>query len=613
MTGSATSSGSNPSGSPEGAVDAEEMQQLADRVARLVERSQKVWADSLDRSVDDLATLKPDPLNALPAMSRLAHAYLDQPQKLAEAALDFWTQQADLWTRIMKRTLGEEDEGPVIRPDKGDRRFQDEQWEQNPFFDYLKQSYLLTGKWLQDRLRDADDIDARDRRKLEFLTKNFIEALSPTNYAATNPAVLKATLEEKGENLLRGLENMIRDLERGHGQLAIRQTDLEAFKVGENMATTPGKVIFQNKVMQLIQYAPSTAQVYARPLLIVPPWINKFYILDLNEKKSLIRWLVGQGHTVFVLSWVNPGEGQRAESWATYMEKGPLTAIGKVLEETGADKVNLVGYCIGGTMTGTTLAWMAAKGDDRVASATFFTTQLDFSDAGDLQTFVDDEVIEMIESKVAERGFLAAENMAAAFNSLRSTDLIWSFVINNYLLGKENFPFDLLYWNADSTHMPGKVHVFYLDEFYNRNTLARGEMEIGGIRLDLGRIKVPAYHVATIEDHIAPAPSAYRAAKLLGSRSQRFVLTGSGHIAGVVNPPAAQKYQYWTKAGVREPALAEWREGTEETAGSWWPDWDAWLAKLSKGRKVAARKPGAVLGQIEDAPGTYVKVRFDAG
>jgi len=590
--------------------DARELQEMSKRITNLVERSQKVWAESLDRG-DDLSAASPDPLNTLPAVSRLAQSYLDQPQKMMEAALEFWTQQADLWTRIMQRSLGEEDLGPVVRPEKGDRRFQDELWEKNPVFDYLKQSYLLTGNWLKKRLADAEGLSPHDRRKLEFLTRNYIEALAPTNYAATNPEVLKATLDQKGENLLRGLENLMRDLERGKGQLLIRQTDMDAFKVGVNMATTPGKVVHQNEVMQLIQYAPATDEVYRVPIVIVPPWINKFYILDLNDKKSLIRWLVGQGHTVFVVSWVNPGPEQRDETWATYMQKGPITAIGKALEETGADKVNLVGYCIGGTMTGTTLAWMAAQGDDRVASATFFTTQLDFSDAGDLGTFIDDQVIEMIDSKVAERGYLAAENMASAFNSLRSTDLIWGFVINNYLLGKENFPFDLLYWNSDSTNMPGRVHVFYLDNFYNRNTLALGDLTIDGVKLDLGKVKVPAYHVATVEDHIAPAPSAFRAAKLLGSRNQRFVLAGSGHIAGVVNPPALGKYQYWTKTGLKGADLEEWRQDTEETPGSWWPDWDTWLARQSKGRKVPARAPGAVLGQVEEAPGSYVKHRFD--
>jgi polyhydroxyalkanoate synthase len=595
------------------APGAQEIQEMTDRISHLVERSQKVWADSLDRSVDDISTARHDPLNTLPALTRLTQDYLEQPQKLVEATLEYWTQQADLWTSIVKRSLGGEHTTPVATPDRGDKRFKDELWEKHPYFDYLKQSYLLTGNWLKQRLAEAEGLSPQDRRKLEFLTRNYIEAISPTNYAVTNPEVLKATADERGRNLLRGLENLLRDLERGKGKLMISQTDMEAFKVGENMATTPGKVIYQNDVMQLLQYAPATARVHARPLLIVPPWINKFYILDLNEKKSLIGWLVARGHTVFVISWINPDERQRDETWASYMHKGPLTAIEKVLEETDADKVNIAGYCIGGTMTGTMLAYMAATGDHRVCSATFLTAQLDFTDAGELQSFVDDQVIEMVESKVAERGYLAAENMAAAFNSLRSTDLIWSFVINNYLLGKENFPFDLLYWNSDATRMPGKVHVQYLDEFYNRDTLARGEMEIEGVALDLKKVKIPAYHVATVEDHIAPAPSAYRSAKLLGSRSQRFVLTGSGHIAGVVNPPAAEKYQHWTKTGIKEADLAAWREDAVETPGSWWPDWDDWLAKQSKNKQVPAREPGAKLGRIEDAPGAYVKRRFDEG
>ena len=436
-----------PETPPETLPGAEDMQEMTDRISELVERSQKAWASSLDRSVGDMASANPDPLNAMPAISRMTQEYLDHPQKLAEATVEYWTQQADLWTRIMKRGLGEADAGPVVTPAKGDKRFRDEAWDENPFFDYLKQSYLMTGNWLKQHLDDAEGLSPRERRKLEFLTRNYIEALSPTNYPATNPEVLQATVDEKGENLIRGLENLLRDIERGKGHLLIRQTDMDAFKVGENLATTPGKVIYQNEVMQLIQYAPATDKVYARPLLFVPPWINKFYVLDLNEKKSMIRWLVAQGHSVFVISWINPDEHQRGESWESYMHKGPLTAIEKALEETGADKVNIVGYCIGGTMLGTTLAYMAANGDQRVGSATFLTAQLDFTDAGELQSLIDDQVIETVESKVAGCGYLGAENMAAAFNSLRSTDLIWGFVINNYILGKENFPFDLLYWN----------------------------------------------------------------------------------------------------------------------------------------------------------------------
>ena len=589
-------------------VPGRQSEALAERTTRMMQRSSRLWADALGRQVESAGKgkrLKPDPLNAVPALSKLYKGYLDHPGRLMEATTRYWTEQAELWTRMTSRALGGDAE-PMIRPERGDKRWKDELWEKSPYFDYLKQSYLLTGRWLRDRLEEAEGLDERERKKLRLLTKNFVDAVSPSNFPATNPEVLKTTLEEEGENLLRGLENMLRDLERGHGTLLVRQTDMNAFRVGENMAVTPGKVVFQNETMQLIQYAPATDEVNAVPILIIPPWINKFYILDLNEQKSLIRWLVGQGHSVFVLSWVNPREAQRDETWESYMQKGALTAIGKVLEETGEAKTHVVGYCIGGTLLGTTLAWMAAKGDDRVRSATFFTAQLDFTDAGELQAFVDEEVVDTVAQASEEHGYLAAENMFGAFNSLRANDLIWSFVVNNYLLGRENFPFDLLYWNSDSTRMPGRVHTYYLDTFYNRNTLATGELEMAGARLDLGRVTLPVYHVAAVEDHIAPAPSAYRGARLLGSKDQTFVLAGSGHIAGVVNPPSMGKYQHWTRPGVEQPDLAAWRASASEAPGSWWPNWDAWLAMMSE-RRVPARAPGAVLGAIEDAPGSYVR------
>ncbi len=589
--------------------DPVEVEELTRRLAHIGELSQKVWAESLARGQRQMGALAADPLEALPAMARLTEEYLRNPEKMAEAAVDYWTRQAKLWTHLLEKSLGrEESEPPEFR---GDRRFQSPEWVENPWFDWLKDSYLTTGHWLLDQLREAESLDPRERRKLTLLARNYIEALAPANFPATNPEVLKATVEEKGENLVRGLENLLRDLERGKGTLLVQQTDMEAFKVGENLATTPGKVVFQNEVMQLIQYAPATETVHDVPLLIVAPWINKFYILDLNEKRSMVRWLVERGHTVFMISWVNPDERQRNETWESYMRKGPLTAIEKVLEETGAAKVNVAGYCIGGTLLGTTLAWMAAKGDKRVAGATFLAAQFDFTDAGELQAFADEKVIEMLEAEAEERGYIAAEYMAQAFNSLRASDLIWSYVINNYLLGKENFPFDLLYWNADSTNMPPRVHLWYLRQFYVRNALARGEMEIDGVRLDLKQVTVPSYHVATVEDHIAPAPSVYRGARLFGGRSRRFVLAGSGHIAGVVNPPALGKYQYWTKPGLAERSLEEWRRQAKEFPGSWWPHWDEWLARRSRGRKVEAREPGRVLGAIEDAPGSYVRVRFD--
>ncbi len=583
---------------------------LAERMSAMMERSAKLWAESLDRSVDGAGKrLKPDPLNTAPALSKIYMDFWDNPEKAYKAASTFWTQQAELWTRATRRAFGDE-VSPLIEPARGDRRFKADEWSSNPVFDYLKQSYLLSSQWLQDQLDDAQGLDEQERRKLNLLARNFIEALSPSNFPATNPEVIRTTLAEEGDNLVRGLENLTRDLERGHGNLLIQQTDMSAFAVGDNMAISPGKVVFQNRLFQLLQFSPKTEDVHATPLLFVPPWINKFYILDLNEKKSMIKWLVEQGHTVFLVSWVNPRDEHRDETWETYMADGVLTAIARVLEETREPQLNIVGYCIGGTMLGTVLAWMAAQGDNRVKSATFFTAQLDFSDAGELQAFVDDEVIDTIAQASEDHGYLAAENMFGAFNSLRANDLIWSFVVNNYLMGKENFPFDLLFWNSDSTCMPGKVHTFYLDTFYNHNLLAEGRLKLLGEVLDTKQIKVPAYHVAAKEDHIAPPDSAYRAAKMLGSRSQRFILAGSGHIAGVVNPPVMEKYQYWTKTGIKETDLETWRDGTVETAGSWWPDWDKWLAKHSK-TKVPAREPGIVLGAIEDAPGSYVRERSD--
>ncbi|MEM0942313.1 MAG: class I poly(R)-hydroxyalkanoic acid synthase [Pseudomonadota bacterium] len=582
---------------------------LAERMTRLMERSQRVWAESLDRRVEDIGLFRPDPLHALPAMQKWMTYTMDHPQQAVEATLALWSAQAELWSRTLQRMAGETPE-PLIEPEPGDKRFKDEAWSVNPVYDYLKQSYLLTGRWLRDQLSSTEGLTPQDRKKLELITRNYIEAMSPSNYAGTNPEVVKATLDQKGENLIRGLEHLIRDMERGHGHLLIQQTDLKAFKVGENMALSPGQVVFQNNVMQLIQFSPVTEEVHERPIVIISPWINKFYILDLNMKKSMIKWLVEQGHTVFITSWVNPGPAQANETWQSYMEQGAITAIYKALQETGADKANVVGYCIGGTLVGCALAHMANKGHDRVASCTFFTAQLDFSDAGELQAFVDEEVLEALGEAVDQQGYLAAENMFGAFNALRSSDLIWSFVVNNYLLGKENFPFDLLYWNSDSTAMPGRVHVYYLDTFYNKNALAKGDMVMDGEVLDMKKVKVPCYHVATVEDHIAPAQSAFRAAKMMGGRSQRFILGGSGHIAGVVNHPDLGKYHYWTKTGLKGDNLAEWQEGTTQTQGSWWPDWDKWLAKQSK-KKVPAREAGATLGAIEPAPGSFVKVRAD--
>jgi len=492
---------------------------------------------------------------------------------------------------------------------KADKRFAHKEWSENALFDYLKQSYLLTSGWIQDSVNDVGEMDPKERRKAVFYTRQFVEAMNPANFFALNPEVLQATVEQKGENLVRGLKMMLEDLERGKGKLLIRQTDMDAFEVGRNTAVSPGAVVFQNDLIQLIQYAPATEKVFAKPLLIIPPWINKYYILDLNPKKSMVKWLTEQGHTVFVVSWVNPDERHGSKTWEDYMFEGGLAAIDAVLEETGQKSLHLASYCVGGTMGGTLMAWLGTQNDKRVASSTFFTAQLDFQDAGELQIFVDEHLLEVVGEDM-EKGYMPADRMANAFNMLRANDLIWGYMVSNYLLGKEPFPFDLLYWNADSTAMPARAHRFYLEQFYIRDAFAKGTLSIRGTPITLSDIKGPVYHVATKEDHIAPAASVYRGAKEMTHAKVRFVLSGSGHIAGVVNPPVLQKYQFWTKPDMSAAAVEEWLDGAEETPGSWWPDWHDWLKERS-GKLVAARTPGATLGAIEAAPGSFVRVRFD--
>ena len=586
--------------------------QTAANMTEVMEVSQKIWAKFLAAQASEGPPGNPDPLNVMPAWQALGRAMWDNPTEVADATLQLWANQTALWQAATLKWLGASDaelpESPWKAPEG--KRFQHEDWSQNAFFDYLKESYLLTAGWIGHTVHElAGDMDPREGRKAEFYTRNFVEALSPANFFALNPEVLETTAEQRGANLVRGLKMMLEDLERGKGQLLIRQTDMDAFEVGRDMAVTPGQVIWQNDILQLIQYAPTTDEVHETPLLILPPWINKYYVLDLNERKSLVKWLVGQGHTVFMISWVNPDERQRDETWDSYMTKGAIAAIDRVREETGQDSVNLASYCIGGTLAGTLMAYFGKTGDTRVKSTTFFTAQLDFADAGDLQVFVDDQTIAAVDDEM-EKGYLPAGKMAQAFNMLRASDLIWSYVVNNYLLGKDPFPFDLLYWNADSTAMPARVHHFYLENFYEKNLFVKGGLKVLGTPVELSDIRGPVYHVATKEDHIAPAPSVYRGARTMTGADVRFVLSGSGHIAGVVNPPAAGKYQYWSSKDRRPKTLETWMKKASETPGSWWPDWDQWLAAHSP-RKVPARQPGRVLGTIEPAPGAYVKVRFD--
>jgi polyhydroxyalkanoate synthase len=424
----------------------------------------------------------------------------------------------------------------------------------------------------------------------------------------TNPEVLRATMESGGENLIKGLQNVLDDLDRGNGKLAIKMTDSEAFEVGRNLAITPGKVVYENELMQLIQYDPTTEKVHRKPLLIMPPWINKYYILDLREKNSFVKWAVAQGFTVFVISWVNPDESLAEKTFSDYLLEGPLAACDAITKATGESRINAIGYCLGGSLLAAALAYMEAKGDRRIASATLLTTMIDFTESGELGVFIDEEQLAALEARMNERGYLEGSEMATTFNMLRANDLIWSFVVNNYLLGKDPYPFDLLYWNSDSTRMPAAMHSFYLRTMYQENKLAApGGLTLDGVPIDLSTIKVPAFFLSTREDHIAPWESTYGGAQLF-SGPVRFVLAASGHIAGVINPPARHKYSYWTNDKLPKRPQT-WFRDAQEHPGSWWPEWLEW-ARAKSGAKVPARHPGdGELPVIEAAPGAYVKVR----
>jgi polyhydroxyalkanoate synthase len=524
------------------------------------------------------------------------------------AQIALWRDYLNLLQRTTERAMGRSVQ-PFVLPAAGDRRFRHQDWQENQVFDFIKQSYLLTANWLQKTVGGIKGMDEREQARALFYAKQFADAIAPSNFVLTNPEVLRETLRSNGENLVRGLNNLLSDLDRGQGELSIRQTT-DNFVVGRDIATTPGKVMFRNALFELLQYSPTTETAHETPLLIFPPWINKFYILDLQPKNSFVKWAVEQGYTVFVVSWVNPDPSLAEKDFEEYMREGVFAALDAVEKATGQRQVNTIGYCIAGTLLAATLAYIAASGEyqDRIKSVTFLAAQTDFSEAGDLKVFVDDEQLAAMEKQMrAAGGVLEGSKMAMTFNMLRANDLIWSFVVNNYLLGKEPVPFDLLYWNSDTTRMPLKLHLAYLRQCYRDNALAKAEMILGGERLNIARIKTPAFFQAAKEDHIAPAVSVYKGAKLFGG-PVNFMLSGSGHIAGVINPPAAGKYQHWTNDAL-PPSFEEWQVGAVEHPGSWWPTWDAWLSPRS-GEKIPAPKPGdGELKPLGDAPGTYVLVK----
>ncbi len=534
------------------------------------------------------------------------------PQKLLDLNLEYAQNMFLLWQESTRKFLGEDSE-QIVQTEKGDRRFKDPIWQDSFVFDFIRQSYLLTSQWLQKSVRNADTLPERERNKLDFYTRLFTDALAPTNFAMTNPEVLRETLSSNGQNLLRGLENLVEDLQRGEGDLEISKTRYEAFEVGKNLATTEGSVVYQNDLMQLIQYTPSTKTVFKTPLLVLPPWINKYYILDMRPENSFIKWAVDQGHSVFVISWVNPDKKLSQKSFESYMKEGLIEALDQIEKQTGEPQANVVGYCIGGTLLATSLAYLTAhKQDKRVASATFLTTLIDFHQAGDLSIFVDDEYLKIIDEKMDKAGYLEGSNLRQTFSLLRANDLIWSFVVNNYMLGKEPFPFDLLYWNDDSTNMPAEMHRFYLRNMYRDNKLCKaGGIKIGKTPIDVSKIKVPSYFISTKEDHIAPWKSTYEGMMLLGGK-KRFVLAASGHVAGVINPPAANKYHYWVNDKIDDREHAEeWLDQAEQRDGSWWSDWAEWV-KAHAGKQIPARDPKkGKLKVIEPAPGSYIKMKGD--
>ncbi|NOJ40464.1 PHA/PHB synthase family protein [Bradyrhizobium australiense] len=582
---------------------------FAMNIARAMETSGQALAAYLKpRETGEVMDKPPSEIGEMvKTFTKVAEYWLTDRERAEQLQTKMAMAYLDLWGCAMRRMAGEQAK-PAIEPSPRDKRFKDPEWKSNQFFDFVLQLYLLTAQWAQELVKNAEGVDPHTRKKAEFYVQQITNAISPSNFVLTNPEVLRETLASNGDNLVRGMKMLAEDIEAGRGTLRIRQSDPSNLVVGVNMATTPGKVIFQNELMQLIQYTPTTETVLRTPLLIVPPWINKFYILDLKPEKSYIKWCVDQGITVFVISWVNPDKELGKKTFDDYMKEGPLTAMDVIEKVSGEMKVHTAGYCVGGTLLASTLAWLAEKRRQRVTSATFFAAQVDFTHAGDLLVFVDEDQISTLEREMEERGVLEGSKMAMAFNMLRSNDLIWSYVVSNYLKGQQPSSFDLLHWNSDATRMPAANHSYYLRNCYLENRLSSGSMVLDNTLLDLSKVKVPVYNLATREDHIAPADSVLYGSQFFGG-PVRYVLSGSGHIAGVVNPPAAGKYQYWTNDNVKDVTLADWMKNATEHKGSWWPDWLQWLEGIDPERVPARAVGSEEMPPIEDAPGSYVKVR----
>ncbi|WCL53112.1 PHA/PHB synthase family protein [Gimibacter soli] len=584
-----------------------DMEAYAAFVSDAAGKSQQMIEEFLESQPTEVRSAL-DPMNLTPAILDLTRKMVADPNAFMRNQISFFEDYLKLVDASARRMAGMETM-PVIEPTKGDKRFKAAGWSEQAPFDFIKQSYLLASRYIMQMVSNVHGLDPKEARKVEFFTKQMVDAASPSNFLLTNPEAIQATIESKGENLVRGMQHLLDDFQRNEGMPLVKMVDDSKFAVGENLATTPGKVVFRNRLFELIQYSPTTKDVYATPIVIFPPWINKFYILDLSAEKSFVSWAVAQGFTVFIVSWVNPDASYADCDIATYVNEGFLEAITVVQEITGEPSVHAVGYCVAGTILSMVLAYLHAEGREGIVkSATFFTAQVDFSEAGDLSVFIDDEQLALIDRMMTEKGYLDKRAMALTFNMLRSNDLIWSYVVNNYLMGREPMAFDLLYWNCDSTNLPRAFHKQYLNWMYKSNALVEpGAIEIMGQPIDLTSVETPCYIQAGREDHIAPPRSVFKITEQFQG-PMRFVLAGSGHIAGVVNPPAANKYQYWTNDN-RYKGFDAFLDGATETLGSWWPDWAAWLGTRS-GKKVPAREPGKGPHKaLEDAPGSYVKVK----
>ncbi|WP_157015507.1 PHA/PHB synthase family protein [Mesorhizobium xinjiangense] len=583
---------------------------FAINLARMIENAGKAasaWAAPRERGERRDSVSEPV-TDMVKTFSKLTEYWLSDPGRAIEAQTRLFSAYMNVWSSSVRRFGSGEDPVEQIEPERGDRRFQDEEWGKNAFFDFLKQAYLVTSRWATELVDKADGLDEHTRHKASFYVRQVSQAMSPSNFILTNPELFRETVATHGENLVRGMEMLAEDIAAGKGELKLRQADCSQFEIGRNIAVTPGKVVARSELAEIIQYRPTTKEALKRPLLICPPWINKFYILDLNREKSFIRWAVDQGHTVFVISWVNPDERHGRKDWGAYIEEGLIFALDTIEDLTGERAVNAIGYCVGGTLLAAALAMLAKEGDERIKSATFFATQVDFLHAGDLKVFVDEEQISALERAMDDKGYLEGTKMATAFNMLRAGDLIWPYVVNNYMRGKHPMPFDLLYWNSDSTRMAAANHSFYLRNCYLENNLSRGLMPLKGHKVALKDISVPVYNLATREDHIAPAKSVFTGCSQFGGPVE-FVMAGSGHIAGVINPPALGKYQYWT-GGPPVGSFEDWVTETTQTPGSWWPHWQQWIERLDNER-VPARKPGRKgKRSLGDAPGEYVRAQI---